>query len=270
MKSIIINTDQNIQIELELASLSQRLIALFIDVMVSLFYLVLMTFIIAMIFVNSWNLFNQNEEFSIDFWIAVFFIIVYVPYLLYSPLLEFLTKGQTIGKMAIGIRVIKANGENPAFRDYFTRWLFRPVEFYFISLFTGFYFGLFLIFLNAFFDILFVIISTRSQRSGGFMSNTVVVRKTPKREYSLKDVLSIKSHETHQATYPNVIQFTDEDMMLIKSTIDRVKKYQNDETKKFAIQLADKTAESIGLAETPEKKLSFLETVLNDYIVLTR
>jgi hypothetical protein len=58
--------------------------------------------------------------------------------------------------------------------------------------------------------------------------------------------------------------------MLIKSTIDRVKKYQNDETKKFAIQLADKTAESIGLAETPEKKLSFLETVLNDYIVLTR
>ena len=59
-------------------------------------------------------------------------------------------------------------------------------------------------------------------------------------------------------------------MMLIKRTIGRVEKYQNDETKIFAVVSADTTAAELGLQETPAKKLTFLKTVLDDYVVLTR
>jgi hypothetical protein len=181
--------------------------------------------------------------------------------------MEYLTKGQTIGKLALGIRVVKATGDNATFKDYFTRWLFRPVEFYILNIFG---IGFFLVIVNGFFDALFALISGRSQRIGGFMSNTIVVRKNPLRDYSIRDVLSIKTNENHVATYPGVTKFTDDDMMLIKRTIGRVETFQNPETKLFAVELANKTAEELGLAETPQKKLMFLKTVLDDYVVLTR
>jgi hypothetical protein len=59
-------------------------------------------------------------------------------------------------------------------------------------------------------------------------------------------------------------------MLLIKNTIQRVKANPNEETKRFAIELADRSAQLIGLEETPEKRLQFLQTLLQDYVVLTR
>lgn len=266
VKTITVKTDQNIEIELELASLAQRFAAVLLDVVILVVYFALMTFIIAMVFWNSYD-YNNQEDNSEDFWLAVFYIIVYLPFLLYTPLMEYLTKGQTIGKLALGIRVVKATGDNATFKDYFTRWLFRPVEFYILNFFG---IGFFLALINGFFDALFALISSRSQRIGGFMSNTIVVRKNPLRDYSIKDVLSIKTNENHVATYPGVTKFTDDDMILIKRTISRVESFQNAETKLFAVELAKKTAEELGLQETPPKKLTFLKTVLDDYVVLTR
>jgi hypothetical protein len=83
-------------------------------------------------------------------------------------------------------------------------------------------------------------------------------------------ILAIKDQKNHEPTYLNVLRFTDDDVMLIKNTIQRVEKYPNEETKKFTIELAHKTAEIIGLPETPQKKMEFLKTVLLDYVVLTR
>lgn len=266
MKTITVKTDQNIEIELELASLAQRFAAVVLDVVILVVYFAIMSFIIAMIFINSYDFYNQDDS-SEDFWMAVFYVIVYLPFLLYTPLMEYLTKGQTIGKLALGIRVVKATGDNATFKDYFTRWLFRPVEFYILNFFG---IGFFLALINGFFDALFALVSGRSQRIGGFMSNTIVVRKNPLRDYSIKDVLSIKTNENHVATYPGVTKFTDDDMMLIKRTIGRVETFQNAETKLFAVELANKTAEELGLQETPKKKLTFLKTVLDDYVVLTR
>jgi hypothetical protein len=59
-------------------------------------------------------------------------------------------------------------------------------------------------------------------------------------------------------------------MMLVKNTITRVEKYRNENTKKLAISLAEKIAADLQLSEAPKKRLKFLKTVLNDYVVLTR
>ena len=112
--------------------------------------------------------------------------------------------------------------------------------------------------------------SRRTQRIGDVMANTIVIRNKSSINYSLRDVLAIKSQDNYTPEYPAAIRFTDEDMLLIKNTIQRVKTQPNPETKKFAIELADKSAELIGLSETPSKRLKFLQTLLQDYVVLTR
>lgn len=266
MKSITIHTDQNVRIEIELASIAQRFAAAVLDVIILAAYFSIMNIIIALVFINDFRWGDDNRA-TWQLWEAMYYIIVFLPFLLYTPMMEYFTKGQTIGKMAVGIRVVKTSGENAAFRDYFTRWLFRPIEFYILNIAgIGFFLGV----VNIFVDVLLVLVSGRAQRLGDFMSNTVVIKKRPHRDYSLKDVLSIKSNENHIPVYPEVVKFTDEDMMLIKRTIARVEKFQNPETAKFAMQLADQTARELGLDKTPDKRLQFLKTVLDDYIVLTR
>jgi len=105
---------------------------------------------------------------------------------------------------------------------------------------------------------------------GDVMANTIVVRNKSSIRYTLKDVLSIKNQDNYTPVYAEAIRFTDEDMLLIKNTIQRVRANPNPETKKFAIELADKSAELLGLEETPPKRLQFLQTLLQDYVVLTR
>lgn len=266
MKTVTIHTDQNVKIEVELASISQRIGAALLDAIILVSYYAIMMFIVGMIFLSTYRE-SIFEERNLEFWEVMYYIIIFLPFLLYTPLMEYLTKGQTIGKMAVGIRVVKTSGENAAFRDYFTRWLFRPIEFYILN-FAGL--GLLMLVINFFVDVLLATVSARSQRLGGIMSNTIVIRKSPQRNYSIRDVLSIKTNDNHKTTYPGVIQFTDEDMMLIKKTIARVEKHQNPETKQFAIALAQKTAEQLGMQQPPTKVMRFLRTVLDDYIVLTR
>jgi hypothetical protein len=113
-------------------------------------------------------------------------------------------------------------------------------------------------------------VAEKSQRMGDVMAGTVVIKDKSSIRYSLKDVLSIKNQDNYTPEFPGVVRFTDEDMLLIKNSIQRVRKYPNPETKKFARELADESAKLIGLSETPNKRLKFLQTLLQDYVVLTR
>ena len=150
-------------------------------------------------------------------------------------------------------------------REVFTRWLFKGDWVWLkADLFVLLWFGVGIV------GIIIASTSERRQRLGDLMSNTLVVRNKSYIQYSLRDVLSIKNQENYNPTYSNVTRFTDDDMILIKNVILRVKKYPNEATKKLAIELADRSAELIGLDETPKKRLEFLQTLLDDYVVLTR
>lgn len=264
MQKLKLTTDQNVPIEVELAGIGHRLLAVLIDLVILIAYFLLMINLINIIFSTSYNNFRE-QDFS--FWIILFMLFVYLPFSLYTPLMEYFTKGQTIGKMALGIRVTKVNGENAKFKDYFTRWLFRPYEVYILTFAVG---GILAFVASLFFDSLISSISTKNQRIGDFMANTVVVRKKPKKVYSINDILAIRSNDNYTPTYSGVSMYTDEDMMLVKNVISRVETYKNKATKLLAIELADQIAEELKLEEKPEKKLKFLKTILNDYIVLTR
>jgi hypothetical protein len=59
-------------------------------------------------------------------------------------------------------------------------------------------------------------------------------------------------------------------MIYVKNCIQHRKKYKGKEIDDLLIRLSDETAQLLSLAETPKERIKFLETVLNDYVVLTR
>jgi uncharacterized RDD family membrane protein YckC len=256
MKTIEFESAQNVKIEYELASVGQRTAAALID----LFAFILYFFIFGMV-VGFTGFFEK------DYGSFLFFqlLLMKIPWIFYNPTIEYLTQGQSLGKYIVGIRVVTISGERPGLREVFTRWLFKG-DFLWISadFFVLFWFGIGIL------GIVYSGTSERRQRMGDVMANTVVIKNKSAVRYSLKDVLSIKNQGNYTPEYPEAILFTDEDMLLIKNTIQRVRVNPNPATKKFAIELADESARLLGLNETPKKRLQFLKTLLQDYVVLTR
>jgi uncharacterized RDD family membrane protein YckC len=232
MKTIEFTTAQHVKIEYELAGTGQRFVASIIDLFAFFLYFVIV------------GLAMGQSLFTMDIGTSKFMTLMLfrIPWIFYSPIIEYLTKGQSLGKLTMGIRVVKVSGENAGLREYFTRWIFRVVDIWF-----GF----------GFLAILFSSTSERAQRLGDSMANTVLIKKRNSQLYNLKNVLSIKNTETHQTTYQAVTRFTDEDMMLIKSTLHSLLGSPFKVTKKFTIELANKTAELIGLQEMPKRKWNF-------------
>ncbi len=250
MKTISFTTSQFVTIDYELASPVYRAVAAFLDVIFLLIYLLIASYII------SANLLDLDINSVQDRWSLLSIFLLRLPWLLYSPVIEYLTNGRSLGKLIMGIRVVKSNGETAGLREYFTRWIFRIVDIWV----GGF----------GFLALLVAGTTEKRQRIGDIMADTVVIKVKDTQIYNLRDVLSIKSSDNHVPTYPNVVRFSDEDMLLIKNTILRVQRYPNQSNKDFAIELADETARLIGLPETPPKRMEFLKTVLQDYVVLTR
>src|SRR5688572_11238850 len=228
MKSISFKTAQYVQIDYELSNPFIRAVASFIDVVALLIYMAVM----GMLLQN-----NYFDPESVDISVALWNLLVYIPWVLYSPLVEYFTNGRSLGKWILGIRVVTVNGETAGLREYFTRWVFRVVD----------------IWLGAFGFLALLVSGTseRNQRLGDLMAGTVVIKKSNSVTYALTDVLNIKSLSNHEILYHGVTRFSDEDMMLIKNTILRVKRFPSEENKRFAIDLANETAQLMGMDETP-------------------
>jgi uncharacterized RDD family membrane protein YckC len=260
MKSVEFVSAQNVKVEYEYATVIQRTTAAIIDATTVAVYLIIMFMIIGGI----------NSKYTL----LLELLIMKLPWIFYHPILEYLTHGHTLGKYAIGIRVVTTDGERPGLREIFTRWLFKGHFFWIaFSFFVPFENLLMLGLIHIGFGVIgfmYASVADKKQRMGDVMAGTIVIKDKSAVRYSLRDVLSIKSQKNYTPEYPNVIRFTDEDMLLIKNTIQRVRKYPNAETKKFAIELADESARLIGLEKTPDKRLKFLQTLLQDYVVLTR
>lgn len=245
MKKVDIITSHNISIDYEAASVSSRGIALFLDLLILLVYFWIVIFVAASFGINA------DDG---NMMIVILFVLL-LPAMCYSVFMEYLLKGQTLGKLAMGIRVVKLNGENAKLNDYTMRWAFKIVDFWFSA---------------GAIAAMFIATTEKGQRIGDILAQTAVVRNKPQQVYSIRDILNIKDRSKHEPTFLGVSKFTDEDMILIKNAINRVKKYPNEPHKQLIRDLAARASEELKLEEVPEKKLTFLKTLLQDYIVLTR
>jgi uncharacterized RDD family membrane protein YckC len=245
VKKVDIITSHNISIDYEAATLMNRGIAQFLDLLVMLVYFWIVIWICLSFGFRTYD-FNM---------MTIMVTILQLPVLFYSLIFEYLLKGQTVGKLAMGIRVVKLNGENATIGDYAMRWAFKLIDLWFSA---------------GAIAALFISTTEKGQRLGDILAQTSIVKNKPEQVYSIRDILNIKDRSKHEPTYLGVSRFTDEDMILIKNAITRVKKYPNEPHKQLVRELASRAADELKLEEVPQKKLTFLKTLLQDYIVLTR
>ena len=241
MKNIEIKTAQNVVLQYELADLRDRIIAFLID-QASLFFGlgILMTFL--------------SQIFS-GTGLEVVTYLVLAMYVFYSPVCEALNSGQTLGKTAMRIQVIRTTSGQASISDYAARWVFRLVD----------------IFLS-FGGIASILIasSAKSQRIGDIVANTTVIKLTSRMNLDLKDILQIHARGSYTPQYLQAKQLIEDDALLIKSALDRYRKYNNPAHLEALNMLTEKIAGILHLNTADIDRQQFLETVLKDYVMLTR
>lgn len=244
MNTIEITTAQKVIIQYELASLGNRFVAFFIDMMILFGGLIFLSIIALQIFYDEW----ENYQY--------FLYLVMFPYFLFYTLLsEILLDGQTIGKRSMGLKVVKLNGDPAAAFDYVMRWAFRFLDIWFSAGSVA---------------AMLISASPNAQRLGGVLSGTTVIRKNSTRNFTLKDILGISTRADYEPHYPEVVKMSEQDMLFVKKVLDRLKKYKNKAHKEVLVKLANRMAEKLEIEEKQKQPQLFLRTLLTDYIVLTR
>lgn len=239
MNEIEITTTQNITIHYELASFWERLFAFIVDLLVLSISSSILYGIACIIFGSS--------DIVIYF---TFFPIIFF----YSLVFELFNNGQSLGKMALRLRVIRIDGEKTNFSDYFMRWIFRPLDIY--GSFGGIAF-------------LGTVSSSNKQRLGDILANTVVVSLKKNNRMKLENLLKLDMDKKYVPVYPEVTKMDEETMLIVKEVLKKKIKYPNEAHTKAFDLLVDKMAAELEL-KIPKNKTQFLKTLLKDYILLTR
>ncbi len=236
MRKLSIQTAQNVSIDFNLAGLGARIMAFIIDLMVM--GVLMMTLAFVLLAINELLIYG-----------------VFAVFLFYTLASELLMNGQTIGKKAMKIRVVGVNGGEPTPLDFVIRWAFRMVDIYF-SLGS--------------LAVIFISTSARAQRLGDILSNSMVVNLQGELEVSLRDILRIEDRSNYAPVYLNAYRFSEEEMLTVKTLLDRSEKYYNEAHRNLLEVAAQRSAEVLALSTTPHDKVAFLKTVIRDYIVITR
>jgi uncharacterized RDD family membrane protein YckC len=241
MESINIRTSQNVIINYQLAPLRDRFLGLFIDIIVVLAVTFLLVFILSRF--NS-ELLNSIMRFA-------FFLL----FLFYSLGMEVMNNGQTLGKMAAGVKVLKLDGSQPSLSDFLMRTIFHFID-------TGICAGV----LGG----IFIATSEHKQRMGDRAANTVIVKLKTISSFSLKDILNISTTEDYEPVYTEIKNIGEQDMLVIKNALIRYRNNPSTNNAMVLNKLALKMSGLLELEKRPKNNNEFLKTLIKDYIVLTR
>ena len=232
MDTVQVRTTQNIDIGYTLAGVFQRILAVVIDI-----FLVAVTFSLLSI---AFSEILSGESMNL------MAIIMSILGFLYFLLMEMLFNGQTIGKMAMKIRVVKLDGSRPGFSAYLLRWIMIPIDY---SLSGGI-------------ALVFIIFGPRAQRLGDLLAGTTVVKVKHERKVLTKtrEVLNSVDDE-HVQMYPDARKLSDKDIRLIKAAIEA---YNRDFKSAPAWKLKEKLESRLNVT-AKEPPLTFLRNLLKDY-----
>ncbi|MCB0517825.1 MAG: RDD family protein [Lewinellaceae bacterium] len=245
MASIDIRTTQNVVIEYDLASLRDRFFAFFLDLVLYYLLYALLMFFVLTIFGSIMT--HWGERFL--------WLLNLVGLLAYHFLSELFSDGQTLGKKALKIKVVRLDGRAPGLGDYLIRSAFLMVDF-FLSL------GI----LGA------VLIGTtfKGQRLGDLAANTAVIRVKNQLHFRLEDILKISTLENYEPKYPAVRQLGEGDMLLLKNLIARAQTWRNTAHIDAIHEAVDRICAQLQIEAPKTNRIEFLKTLIRDYIVLTR
>jgi len=228
-----IRTSTGVGLDFELASLGDRVIAWFIDALVIGSYLFVLFFI-----ANEAGM--QSE--------AGVFIPIILPALFYHFLSEVFMNGQSIGKRARELQVVRLDGEKADVGNYAMRAL--------VSLFEIFL-------LQGSVAILFIVSTKHSQRLGDFAAGTTVVKT--KKQTKLEDTLFREVNENHVVVYPQASSLSNEDAETLGLLLTELKAKKNTRHLMAMVREAARHISERLQVEPMGNDLDFLSQLLDDY-----
>ncbi|MFD1615204.1 RDD family protein [Gelatiniphilus marinus] len=237
MSELQINTTQNVKIKFTAVGAGERLLAFIIDTAIKIGYLLVLNW--------TFGAFENMDQWS---QIAINTVLSF-PVMFYTLALESLLEGQTIGKRALKIKVVKIDGYQASLADYVVRWFFRIVDIYIFGL--------------GFFVIMF---SKKQQRLGDMVAGTAVIALKDKVNISHTILENLK--DDYRPTYPNVIKLSDNDARIIKDTFTVARASKDYQT---LIKLRNKLVEVVEIKTIKQKTdIDFIDAILKDYNFYTQ
>ncbi len=231
MENIRIQTSQNVDIEYELASIGDRILATLLD------YVFFVAYFLILLLINTYTKgFMVKNVAMIVIWM--------LPVLLYDLVCEASLQGRSFGKIIMKIKVVKVDGTPASFGAYLLRWLLRIID---TRLLSG---GVALI---------AILINGKGQRVGDMAAGTTVIKL--KYRVSINDTILNKPIPEYQLVFQEVSKLTDNDIAIIKEVMLVSLRTNNTEA---IDKLAKKTKAIMNISSNlPDTE--FLATVVQDY-----
>ena len=234
MQTISVRTTQNVAIHYPVASVGDRILAHLLDRIILIIYIV----VVVALFINV------NMEV-----IWIWFVMLVLPWFLFSMLFEIFMNGQTPGKRVLNIQVVRLDGTQPSVGDYVLRWIFGFVDFYILS---------------GALAVIIIAANGRGQRLGDIVAGTTVVKLIAQREITANEIF-ITPENTYVPTFPQVIQLDSRDIELIQRAIEASRNHGNLQP---VLMVTEKIKTLLGI-QTDLAPLQFLYTVVKDFNHLT-
>ena len=236
-----VNTTQNVAINYQVASIGERLLARLLDDVFFVVYLVVAYMIEGQIFKGDID--SEGKT------MMVVSILIPVPVITYTLWIEPLFNGRSIGKLIMGLKVVKTNGTPATIGDSAFRWVTRLLEGEAISLFTSLALPV-------------AIISGKGQRIGDMIAGTMVIKT--KYTTSLRNTIIQQINPYYKVVFPQVANLSDRDMNIIRDVMQ-----QSFDTGNYALleYLAHKVKSVMNVFPPPHQlpTVQFLNIVLADY-----
>ena len=236
MSQININTSQNVLITHPAASVGKRILAQLIDFSAIFAYSILLAFL--------------NEAFRFMNSTAAT-IIIYLPIIFYSLWSELFFHGQSVGKMALNIRVVKLDGSQASFLSYFIRWIFRIIDIPFYGSVA----------------IITIAVNGKGQRLGDIVAGTTVIDLVRRTGFS--NSIYRKLPDDYKLQFQEVEKLEEKDIKIINKLMNHHKKNNNRATVDMLMSAKSAVIKKTGI-QTDMPPRIFLDTIINDYNYFVR
>ena len=233
MSTIRVHTTQNVSLEYEIASVGDRIVATLIDY--ALYAVWFMLCAVVLVRLNTgWN--------------PAVITLLLLPTTFYFLACETFFNGQTLGKKARHLRVMRLDGTAPGLGDYCLRWLLRPFE---VLLFWGAP------------AVITVLVNGQGQRLGDLAAGTAVIRLRP-RAAPGGPLGPDAVPAGYRPVFAQAARLSDHDAALVRQLL-------RQGVQKSNFLLLNETAtkvKALTSIETDLPDLPFLQTVLRDHAFL--
>lgn len=236
MDNFQIETAQNVTISQNVAGVTDRILAFIVDNLIIAAYLFLVIFI-----------FSQMDVLGDAAFL--YYFTIGLPLLLYHLLWETFWNGQSPGKAALKLRVVKLDGSRPAFSNYLLRWLLRIVD---IALGFGSV------------AIITILFNGKGQRLGDIAATTTVISE--KSTAGMQSIVIHQLPDNYVPKYPQVMVFKDQDIQSMKTIYRNALAYGSHH---IIIKLSAKAAQLMEVS-FDEKPIDFIKRVIDDYTFYTQ